>query len=85
MKNYPHLYPTPVSKKVSALARTPKTKPTVTSTITTKPSNRTLPYHMLQRDKHPHIRNLTRSIESVDVRSEAEEELIRNTGSQEDE
>lgn len=84
MKNYPHLYPTPVSKKVSALARTPKTKPTVNSTITTKPSNRTLPYHMLHKDKRPHLRNMTKSIESIDFRSE-EDEHIRTTASQEEE
>lgn len=82
MKNYPHLYPTPVSKKVSALARIPKTKPTVNSTITTKPSNRTLPYHILQKDKHPHLRNMTRSIESIDAGSDLEGEPLRTTASQ---
>lgn len=50
MKNYPHLYPNPLSKKINNLNKTPKKQPTPTHTITTKASYKTiLPYSPLTR------------------------------------
>ena len=51
MKNYPHLYPTALSKKVSQLNRTPKKQKTVTATVlTSKASQKTmLTYNTLNR------------------------------------
>ena len=64
MKNYPHLYPNPIHKKVTQLNRTPKKNSTFTgNALNSKASQKTmLTYNTLNREKHSQIRNLTRSI-----------------------
>ena len=66
MKNYPHLYPTPISKKVNQ--KTPvKNKLPVNSTFNYKPSFKTMPRSPLSREIRGHSRNLTRSIEGSNL------------------